>query len=38
MPDDGSLVHEFTATFDSSAGDEYQGDSTSATFRWDATQ
>lgn len=30
--------YEFTATFNSSAGNEYQGDSTSATFQWDAVQ
>lgn len=28
--------YEFTATFNSSAGDVYQGDSTSARFQWDA--
>ena len=28
--------YEFTATFDSSGGDQYQGDSTSARFQWDA--
>ena len=28
--------YEFTATFDSSAGNAYQGDNTSATFQWDA--
>jgi hypothetical protein len=30
--------YRFTATFDSSAGNVYQGDSTSATFQWDAAQ
>jgi hypothetical protein len=30
--------YEFTSTFDSSAGNEYQGDDTSATFQWDAVQ
>jgi spore coat-associated protein N len=30
--------YEFTATFNSSAGNEYQGDNTSATFQWDAVQ
>ena len=30
--------YEFTATFDSSAGNAYQGDNTSATFTWDAVQ
>ena len=30
--------YKFDATFDSSAGNDYQGDSTSATFTWDATQ
>jgi hypothetical protein len=29
--------YEFTATFDASAGNQYQGDSTTATFQWDAT-
>jgi spore coat-associated protein N len=28
--------YEFSATFDSSAGNAYQGDNTSATFQWDA--
>ena len=30
--------YEFTATFNSSAGVQYQGDNTSATFQWDAVQ
>jgi spore coat-associated protein N len=30
--------YEFTATFDTSAGNAYQGDNTSATFTWDAVQ
>jgi spore coat-associated protein N len=30
--------YRFTATFDSSAGNAYQGDSTSARFEWDAAQ
>lgn len=30
--------YRFTATFDSSAGNAYQGDDTSARFQWDATQ
>ena len=30
--------YEFTASFDTSAGNAYQGDSTSATFQWDAVQ
>lgn len=30
--------YRFTATFDSSAGNVYQGDNTSATFQWDAAQ
>ena len=30
--------YEFTATFNSSAGNQYQGDNTSATFQWDAVQ
>jgi spore coat-associated protein N len=28
--------YDFTVTFDASAGSEYQGDSSSATFEWDA--
>ena len=30
--------YQFTATFDSSAGNVYQGDSSTATFTWDAAQ
>lgn len=30
--------YEFVATFNSSAGNVYQGDSTSSTFQWDAVQ
>lgn len=30
--------YEFTVTFDSSAGSVYQGDSSTATFQWDAVQ
>lgn len=30
--------YEFTATFNSSAGNTYQGANTTATFQWDATQ
>jgi spore coat-associated protein N len=30
--------YEFAATFNSSAGNQYQGDNTSATFQWDAVQ
>jgi spore coat-associated protein N len=30
--------YDFTVTFDSSADDSYQGDSSSATFQWDAVQ
>ena len=29
--------YEFTATFNSGAGNDYQGDNTSATFQWDAS-
>lgn len=36
-PDDAHR-YEFTATLDSAAGNEFQGDSTSATFQWDAVQ
>jgi hypothetical protein len=30
--------YQFVATFNSSAGNQYQGDSVSATFQWDAVQ
>ncbi|UJA18915.1 hypothetical protein HJD18_00975 [Thermoleophilia bacterium SCSIO 60948] len=30
--------YEFTVTFDGSAGNEYQGDSSTTTFTWDAAQ
>jgi len=30
--------YEFAVTFDSSAGNQYQGDNSSATFQWDAVQ
>jgi spore coat-associated protein N len=30
--------YEFTVTFDSAAGNAYQGDSSTATFQWDAVQ
>lgn len=30
--------YQFTVTFDSSAGNAYQGDSSTATFQWDAVQ
>ena len=31
-------TYKFTVTFDSSAGNAYQGDSSTATFQWDAVQ
>jgi spore coat-associated protein N len=34
----GKHRYQFTTTFDSSAGNAYQGDNTSATFQWDAVQ
>lgn len=30
--------YQFTVTFDSAAGNQYQGDSSTATFQWDAVQ
>jgi hypothetical protein len=38
FPDGVGHRYEFTATFNSSAGNVYQGDNTSARFVWDAVQ